>query len=249
MLTSPQNFPAPQMSSSPADQPPARIAENLLQIRRRIETAALRHGRDASSVNLLAVTKQQAAETVRMAAAAGQREFGESYVQEALPKMEELADLDVVWHFIGQLQSNKTRTVAEHFAWVHTVDRLKIAERLSEQRPVGTPPLNICIQVKVADETGKGGMPLPEVVSAARSIALLPRVRLRGLMCIPPPPESFDKQLSYFREIASLANRLRDDGIDMDTLSMGMSDDLEAAIAAGATIVRVGTAIFGERAK
>ena len=257
MLTSPQNFPAssmcePQSSGTPSN-PPAteagQLANRLSETLNRIETAALRHGRNPASVSLLAVTKQQPAEVVRMAAKLGQRQFGESYLQEALPKIESLHDLGLDWHFIGHIQSNKTRAIAEHFSWAHTVDRLKIAERLNEQRPPAAAPLNICIQVKLAPEEGKAGISIADAALLCESITSLPRLRLRGLMCIPPPIESFEKQLAYFRSLAELLAALKSAGHPMDTLSMGMTADLEAAIAAGSTIVRVGTAIFGERTR
>jgi pyridoxal phosphate enzyme (YggS family) len=226
---------------------PGQFAKSLSETRRRIEAAALRYARDLASVNLLAVSKQQSVERVRSLAALGQRDFGESYLQEAVPKIAALQDLPLIWHFIGQVQSNKTKPIAEHFDWVHTVDRLRIAERLSEQRPTAAVPLNICIQVKLADEAGKGGVALNEAHSLARSIAMLPRIRLRGLMCIPPPTESFETQSAYFKRTADLFGELTSHGVNLDTLSMGMSADLEAAIASGSTMVRVGTAIFGER--
>jgi PLP dependent protein len=225
------------------------IAERLDEIRSRVATAALRYGRQPGSVTLLAVSKQQPAEAIRELVRAGQNEFGESYLQEALPKIDALRDLDLQWHYIGQIQSNKTRSIAEQFAWVHTVDRLKIADRLNEQRPIGARPLNVCLQVKLADEAGKGGVAPNEVPALANQIASLPRLRLRGLMCIPPPRDKFEEQLSYFKQTAQLFDELKRGGCDVDTLSMGMSGDLEAAIATGATIVRVGTAIFGERQK
>jgi pyridoxal phosphate enzyme (YggS family) len=240
---------SPHSPSNHASNPAGQLAKGLIATQKRIETAALRHGRDPASVHLVAISKQHPAEIVRQAAALGQLRFGESYPQEAVPKIESLADLHLEWHFVGQIQSNKTRTIAEHFAWVHTVDRLKIAERLSDQRRIDAPPLNVCIQVKLADEAGKGGVPLSDALQLGRSIAAMPRLQLRGLMCIPPPTESFDRQLAFFRATADLQANLQSHGLAIDTLSMGMTADLEAAVAAGATIVRVGTAIFGERNK
>lgn len=240
----------PPSSNSPSNPPLAqagRLAMGLSETLKRIETAALRHGRNPSSISLLAVTKQQPPEVVRTAAGLGQRRFGESYLQEAVPKIASLQDLRLDWHFIGQIQSNKTRAIAEHFSWVHTVDRLKIAERLNEQRPTEAEPLNVCIQVKLAPEEGKAGIAIADAVTLGESIAALPRLRLRGLMCIPPPMESFEKQLAYFRSLAALLPVLKSAAQSVDTLSMGMTADLEAAVAAGSTIVRVGTAIFGER--
>jgi pyridoxal phosphate enzyme (YggS family) len=180
-------------------------------------------------------------------AALGQADFAENYVQEALPKLAELGDLSLTWHYIGQLQANKTRVVAEHFQWVHTLDRERIAVRLSEQRSPHAAPLNICIQVSLEAEPGKGGISKTEVAALAQKVLGLPRLKLRGLMCIPPPRESFEAQRELFAELADCARELRERGMPLDTLSMGMSGDLEAAIAAGATCVRIGTAIFGER--
>lgn len=207
----------------------------------------MRYGRDRDSVRLIAVSKTQSAEAIRTVATLGQQEFAENYVQEALPKLAALADLPLTWHYIGQLQANKTRDVAEHFHWVHTLDRERIAARLSEQRSVHAPPLNVCIQVRLADEAGKGGITKTELAPLARRVVELPRLRLRGLMCIPPPREGFEAQRQLFAELADCARELREQGMELDTLSMGMSGDLEAAVAAGATCVRIGTAIFGER--
>lgn len=181
-------------------------------------------------------------------AAAGQRDFGESYLQEALPKLDALSDLPLTWHFIGQIQGNKTAQIAARFDWVHTVDRERIARRLNEQRPHYAPPLNVCIQVQLVEEAGKGGVAPGSVLALARSIGEMPRLRLRGLMCIPPLSEQFDEQLATFSRLRALAQEVQAAaGLSLDTLSMGMSDDLEAAIAAGATIVRIGTALFGPR--
>jgi PLP dependent protein len=221
-------------------------SEPLAAVLRRIGSAARTASRDPGTVRLVAVSKQQGADAIRNMALAGQRDFGESYTQEALPKIESLADLNLTWHFIGRLQGNKTRAVAEHFAWVHTVDRARIADRLNEQRPGSLPPLNVCIQVQVTPEPQKAGIPLEEAEALARHVMTLPRLKLRGLMCIPPASEPKAVRLDFVA-LAALAQALRSMDIDCDTLSMGMSDDFEAAIAAGSTLVRVGTAIFGER--
>jgi len=204
-------------------------------------------GRAPEQVRLLAVSKTFPADDVRAAAAAGQTAFGESYAQEALEKIALLTDLPLEWHYIGPLQSNKTRPIAEHFAWVHAVDRLKIAERLSAQRPAGLPDLNLCIQVNISGEASKSGVAPDAVLAMARAVAALPRVRLRGLMAIPEPAEGLEAQRAPFRRMRDLLAELNAGGLACDTLSMGMSGDLEAAIAEGATIVRVGTAIFGAR--
>ena len=220
------------------------IAANLQAVRARIAAACLAAGRSADSVRLLAVSKTWPAASVREAVACGQHALGESYVQEAVDKAIELAGLGIEWHFIGPLQSNKTRLVAENFAWVHSVDRLKIAERLAAQRPPALPPLQICIQVNVSGEDSKSGCAPDQVATLAHAVAALPRLCLRGLMAIPEPTDDPARQ----REQFAVLRRLRD-SLDMklDTLSMGMSHDLEAAIMEGATVVRVGTAIFGER--
>jgi pyridoxal phosphate enzyme (YggS family) len=219
----------------------------LSQVRKQIAVAAKACGRAPESVTLLAVSKQQPVEALRAAALAGQRDFGESYAQEALPKMAALEGLSLRWHFIGQLQSNKTRAVAEHFQWVHTVDRDKIATRLHEQRPHHAPPLQVCIQVKLAEEAGKGGVWERDVTALAQHIQQLAHLKLRGLMCIPPPAQQFDAQFAQFQRLHALFEQLNADGLALDTLSMGMSGDYPAAIAAGSTLVRIGTAIFGER--
>jgi pyridoxal phosphate enzyme (YggS family) len=223
------------------------VSQGLLQVRQELEAACHACRRAPSSVSLLAVSKQQSAAAISTIAALGQREFGESYVQEALDKMVELQDLTLRWHFIGQLQSNKTRAIAEHFDWVHTLDRDKIATRLHEQRPPQLAPLQVCIQVKLAEEAGKGGVWPDEVVALAAHIQQLSRLKLRGLMCIPPPTEDFAEQLTQFQRLAALQQELHSHGLPLDTLSMGMSGDFAAAIAAGATIVRIGTAVFGAR--
>ncbi|HET8551193.1 MAG TPA: YggS family pyridoxal phosphate-dependent enzyme [Gammaproteobacteria bacterium] len=225
------------------------IATSLENVRRTVAESAERHGRDPAAVTVLAVGKTQPAETIRAAAAAGQRDFGANYLQEALAKMDALADLALVWHFIGAIQSNKTRAIAERFAWVHTVDRIKIAHRLSAQRPSDLPPLNICLEVNVSDEPQKAGVALDELDALAAAVAELPHLKLRGLMALPAPSEIFETQREPFRRLASALERLRVAGHDVDTLSMGMSGDFEAAIAEGATIVRIGTAIFGERVR
>jgi pyridoxal phosphate enzyme (YggS family) len=221
--------------------------DRLAAVLARIGAAARRAGRDPAGVRLLAVSKQQPAAVVRAAAEAGQAEFGENYVQEALAKMDSLRDLPLAWHFIGQLQANKTREVAGAFQWVHTLDRPKVAERLSAQRPHYAEPLDVLLQVKLADEPGKGGVAPREAPALAEVVAGLPRLRLRGLMCIPEPATGEDAQRAPFRRLRELLEELRQRGHELDTLSMGMSDDLEAAIAEGATIVRVGTAVFGPR--
>src|SRR5690606_1073558 len=196
---------------------------------------------------LLAVSKTWPAADVREATRCGQRAFGENYVQEGVAKIEALADLDLEWHFIGPLQSNKTRQVAEHFAWVHTVDRLKIAERLSAQRPEHLPPLQVCVQVNVSGEASKSGVAPEEAAALAHAVAGLPRLQLRGLMAIPEPTEDAARLAAQFAVLRTLFETLKAEGLPLDTLSMGMSHDLESAIAAGATMVRVGTAIFGAR--
>jgi PLP dependent protein len=225
------------------------LAHNLDAVLQRIGRAAQSARRDPHSVFLLAVSKTFPAEDVRAAHAAGQRAFGENYVQEALAKVTALADLrsSLEWHFIGPLQSNKTRPVAETFDWVHSVDRLKIAQRLSEQRPENLPPLNVCLQVNVSGETTKAGVAPADAAEAARAIAALPRLRLRGLMSIPEPAGSVEEQRAPHRQLREIFERLRAGGLELDTLSMGMSADLEAAVLEGATMVRVGTAIFGAR--
>ena len=225
------------------------ISANLQAVIARIEDAARRFGRNPDGISLLAVSKTWPASDVREAALAGQRSFGENYVQEGVSKALSLASLNLDWHFIGPLQSNKTRPVAETFAWVHSVDRLKIAERLSEQRPESLPALQVCIQVNVSGEQTKSGVSPDAVAALARRVAELPRVRLRGLMAIPEPVEDFVRQRAAFRRLRELYEQLKKEGLPLDTLSMGMSHDLEAAVAEGATMVRVGTAIFGERNK
>jgi hypothetical protein len=221
--------------------------DRLEGVRARIAAAARLAGRDPGSVTLLAVSKQQPAAVVRAAAGAGQRHFGENYVQEAVAKIDALRDLGLDWHFIGQLQSNKSREVAESFQWVHTLDRAKIAERLSAQRPHYAGPLDVLIQVRLADEAAKGGVAPAELLALAEVVAGLPRLRLRGLMCLPPEETLEARQRVPFRRLRELSLELTARGHVLDTLSMGMSGDLEAAVAEGATIVRIGTAVFGPR--
>lgn len=225
------------------------ISANLQAVRARIHEAALKWGRNPADITLLAVSKTWPASAVQDAAAAGQRSFGENYVQEGVDKATELQALQLEWHFIGPLQSNKTRRVAETFDWVHSIDRLKIAERLSEQRPDSLAPLQVCLQVNVSAEDTKSGVALEEVPELAKRIASLPRLKLRGLMAIPAPVEDFSLQRPAFRRLREAFEQLNSAGLSIDTLSMGMSHDIEAAIAEGATMVRVGTAIFGERTK
>jgi pyridoxal phosphate enzyme (YggS family) len=211
--------------------------------------AATEAGRAVEAVGLLAVSKTFGAAAVRELAACGQREFGENYLQEALEKQAQLADLPLVWHFIGPIQSNKTRAIAEHFSWVHGIDRLKIAERLSAQRPPDMPPLQVCIEVNVSGETSKGGVAVAELPAVAEAVAKLPGLQLRGLMAIPAPTPDPAAQRAAFRRVREAYEDLIRRGHTLDTLSMGMSGDLEAAILEGATIVRVGTALFGERTR
>ncbi len=223
------------------------IEKNLKNIQARIVAAATACERDPDSVLLLAVSKKKPAADIRHAYASGQSAFGENYLQEALQKMQELKDLDISWHFIGAIQSNKTRSIAEAFDWAHCIDRAKIARRLSEQRPPQLAPLNVCIQVNIDHETSKAGIDLAEVPELARAIDPLPGVRLRGLMSIPAPREDITGQREAFARLADALLSLRQQGIDCDTLSMGMTGDMDAAIAEGSTLVRIGTAIFGER--
>ncbi|SFP66130.1 hypothetical protein SAMN05216229_104209 [Geopseudomonas sagittaria] len=220
------------------------IHDNIAKVRTRIREAAQASGRDPQAVQLLAVSKTKPAHALREAFACGQRDFGENYLQEALAKQAELADLDLVWHFIGPIQSNKTKPLAEHFAWVHSVDRLKIAERLSAQRPAHLAPLNICLQVNVSGEASKSGCNPDELPALAAAVAALPNLRLRGLMAIPEPTAEVAAQRAAFARLRQLQESL---SLPLDTLSMGMSDDLEAAIAEGASWVRIGSALFGAR--
>ena len=223
------------------------IASNLQTVRERIATACASAGRSVADVTLLAVSKTFGPGALREAHAAGQLAFGENYVQEALQKMADLADLPLQWHCIGPLQSNKTRPVAEHFDWVHTVDRLKIAERLAAQRPPERPPLNVCIQVNVDGGPTKAGVAPAEALALARAVAALPGLRLRGIMTIPEPASNFVAARALHASARAVFDQLNAAGLALDTLSMGMSDDLDAAIAEGATLVRVGTALFGPR--
>ncbi len=223
------------------------IASNLQAVRTRIGDAAKAAGRSPESVSLLAVSKTWPLGHVLEAVAAGQVAFGENYVQEGVEKAEASTGHSLIWHFIGPLQSNKTRPVAEHFAWVHSIERLKIAERLSAQRPDHLPPLQVCVQVNVSGEASKSGCAPDEALELCRALAALPRLRLRGLMAIPEPSDDPAAQRAPFRQLRELFEHIRASGLPLDTLSMGMSHDLEAAVAEGATIVRIGTAIFGER--
>lgn len=226
------------------------LSESLAAARTRLAEALVAAGRPANAARLLAVSKTMPAAMIREAWHLGQREFGENYVQEALDKQAELADLDtIVWHFIGPLQSNKTREVAEHFAWVHSVDREKIARRLNDQRPAALGPLDICLQVNISDEASKSGVSRAALPALAEAVQALPRLRLRGLMAIPAPAEGLDAQRAPFARLRQALEALRErfPEAPLDTLSMGMSADLEAAVLEGATLVRLGTAIFGAR--
>ncbi len=228
----------------------ATISTRLQDVHARIAAACLSARRPVQSVTLLAVSKTQPAACVREAFAAGERCFGENYVQEGIAKIAALADLrgQIDWHLIGPLQSNKTRIVAEQFDWVHSVDRLKIAQRLSEQRPSHLPPLQVCLQVNISAEGSKSGLLPDEVAAVAQAVAELPRLRLRGLMAIPEPGMTIEQQRIPHASLRQLMRALQRDGLDLDTLSMGMTADLEAAVLEGSTLVRVGTAIFGARA-
>ena len=225
----------------------ATIGFNMQAVRQRVADAARACGRDPAAVGLIAVSKTFGADAVAAAHACGQRVFGENYVQEAVDKIVALASLGLEWHFIGPIQSNKTRQIAENFAWVHSVDRAKIAERLSAARPDALAPLQVCIQINIGDENTKSGVAPADALALARAIAALPRLKLRGLMTIPPASDDPAQQRRYFAELRKLKEQLAMAGVALDTLSMGMSADLEAAIAEGATLVRVGTAIFGQR--
>lgn len=227
----------------------ATIFEKLQLVRARINQACSRVGRPPDSVTLLAVSKTFPAETVREAFHAGQRKFGENYVQEGVDKIAALSDLrdQIEWHMIGPLQSNKTRVVAEHFDWVHTVDRLKIAQRLSEQRPAGLPPLQVCIQVNTSGEASKSGVEPEEALALAREVAALPRLKLRGVMALPAPTKDLVLQKAELHAVRVVFDSLISAGLPLDTLSMGMSADLEAAIEEGSSMLRVGTALFGDR--
>ncbi len=223
------------------------IAQRLQAIQACIHSAETAAGRQLNSVTLLAVSKGKPVALLREAFVAGQRLFGENYLQEALSKQTALADLDIEWHFIGPIQSNKTQAIAQHFAWVHSVDRLKIAERLNAARPPQLSPLQICIQVNVSCEASKSGAPPQEVCTLADAVARLPHLKLRGLMAIPAPTTDTSRQYAQFRMVRELYEKLKVQGLELDTLSIGMSEDFPAAIAEGATIVRVGSAIFGAR--
>ncbi|WP_147199698.1 YggS family pyridoxal phosphate-dependent enzyme [Pantoea sp. CCBC3-3-1] len=223
------------------------IQHNLQQVRERISAAAERCGRDPAEITLLAVSKTKPASAIEEAAAAGQSCFGENYVQEGVDKIQLLENSSLTWHFIGPLQSNKSRLVAENFAWCHTIDRLKLATRLNEQRPAALPPLNVLIQINISDEQSKSGIMLEALPALAEEIAQLPRLRLRGLMAIPAPESDYQRQLAVCQQMAEAFSGLQKSYPSVDTLSLGMSDDMEAAIAAGSTMVRIGTAIFGAR--
>lgn len=226
---------------------PQNCSESARLVQTRIAAAATQAGRSVDSVTLLAVSKGQSAAAIDSATRAGIEHFGENFLQESLPKIETLAGRELTWHFIGRLQANKTRAVAENFAWVHSVDRLKIAERLSEQRPFHAPPLNVCLQLHVGGEASKGGVEAAELPALARAVRALPRLRLRGLMSMPPAEEDPDRQRAWFRETRQVFDYLNEHGSALDTLSMGTTADFEAAILEGSTLVRVGTAIFGPR--
>ena len=223
------------------------VTENLRKIGDLLHFAAIEANRNPAEVRLLAVSKKQSLEKIREACAAGQRDFGENFVQEGVEKIAAMSGNDLTWHFIGHLQSNKTRVVAENFDWVHTIDKLKTARRLSEQRPDDLAPLNVCLQVNVDDEESKSGVTPEALPELAAACAELPNIRLRGLMCLPAMRQDLDEQRVPFAALRELVEKLRTGGIDADTLSMGMTADYRAAILEGATIVRIGTALFGER--
>jgi pyridoxal phosphate enzyme (YggS family) len=223
------------------------VAQALARVREQISELETRYGRVPDSVRLLAVSKTKPASLVREAYTAGQSAFGENHLQDAGPKLDALADLDIEWHFIGAIQSNKTRPIAERFAWVHGIDRRKIARRLNDQRPGSAPPLQVCLQINVSGEATKSGVTPHEAVGLASEVAAMPRLQLRGLMAIPAPTGDLAAQREPFRRLRELLDALNQRGLALDTLSMGMSADIEAAIAEGATIVRIGTAIFGPR--
>ena len=226
---------------------PTAIAENIQLIREKIAELAAKYARPANGIQLLAVSKTRPVEDIQIAYEYGQRDFGENYLQEALAKIQALPQSDIIWHFIGALQSNKTREIANAFDWVHSIDRIKIANRLSEQRNPQLAPLNICLQINISNEKTKAGFQLNELTQVAREIASLPNLKLRGLMAIPEKAEELAKQRLIFQKMHQAMTQLNQLGLDMDTLSMGMSNDMEAAIAEGATMVRIGTAIFGSR--
>ncbi len=226
---------------------PQNYSESVRGACSRIAEACRYAGRSVDSVTLLAVSKGQSAAAIGAVAHEGIEHFGENFLQESLPKLGELAGRELTWHFIGRMQANKTRPIAENFAWVHGVDRLKIAERLSEQRPFHAPPLNVCLQLNVGAEESKGGVSTVEMPALARAVAALPKIRLRGLMCMPPAEPDVARQRQWFRETRQLFDYLNEHGLGLDTLSMGTSADFEAAILEGSTMVRIGTAIFGPR--
>jgi len=226
---------------------PQNLTVHVNHVRSRILSAALAAGRDPAGVTLVAVTKGKTAESIRLAATAGVTNFGENYLQEALPKLLALADLPLIWHFIGGIQSNKTRDIAERFDWVHSVDRINVAQRLSAQRPFHAPPLNVCLQVELVPEPNKNGVNPAQLHDLAQAVAQLPRLQLRGLMCVPPPQPDAASERAVFARLRRLLEALNAAGLKLDTLSMGMSGDFESAIAEGATLVRIGTAIFGRR--
>ena len=226
---------------------PQNLPERIAAVQERVARAAAGAGRSAQSVTLLAVGKAQPMEWLAAAAGCGLQHFGESYLQEALAKIAALRERELIWHFVGRVQANKTRAIAQAFAWVHTLDRLRIAERLAAQRPFHAPPLNVCLQVNLADEHTKGGVTPAELPALAAAVAGLPRLSLRGLMCIPPQETEPARQRAWFARLRELLDGLNAAGARLDTLSMGMSGDFEAAIAEGSTIVRLGTALFGPR--
>jgi pyridoxal phosphate enzyme (YggS family) len=225
------------------------IAQSLEEIRNRVTVLERRYGRGPGEVSVLAVSKTKPPEAVRAAAEVGQRDFGENHLQDALTKLDSLDDLDLVWHFIGPVQSNKTRVIAARFDWVHSIDRAKIARRLNEQRPGGLPPLNVCLQVNVSGEASKSGVGPDEVEGLARAVSEWPRLRPRGRRTLPRPCEDLEEQRRPFATLRGIGESLNAGGLALDTLSMGMTNDMEAAIAEGATIIRIGTAIFGARDK
>ncbi len=225
------------------------IQTRLAALQQRINAAMQQYARPAGSVQLLAVSKTRPAEEIREAFSAGQNRFGESYLQEAIDKIEQLKDIDIEWHFIGRVQSNKTKLIAENFHWVHSVDTLKQAQRLNEQRPTTLPPLNICLQINIDAEASKGGISLQQSTELIQEIQQLPRLQLCGLMTLPAPATELEEQRRPFRILRELRDQIATPELPLETLSMGMSADLEAAIAEGATIIRVGTAIFGPRSR
>ncbi len=223
------------------------IATRLADVHQRIQCAATKYGRPDDSIQLLAVSKTRPADDIRSAFEAGQYCFGESYLQEAVEKIQQLSDIPAQWHFIGRIQSNKTKIIAEYFDWVHGLCSLKHAQRLNDQRPEGRPPLNVCLQINLSQELSKAGVSPEEIAELAEMIHHLPRLQLQGLMTLPAPAETLEQQRLPFQALRQLRDKIKTDELTLDTLSMGMSADLEAAIAEGATIIRVGTAIFGAR--